>query len=146
MYRSGFGSKPGQERVLGIDILRSGFERALENAILSSYDRHHHGSIEEWRCRLSATPARIQWDPERDNGLQKLKNVRTIQVGLSGTLIHEYVNNWTVNIEDVTKIAHWAKQAQSGCGDLPQTPSQLETLYPISDELARQIIPCIIAT
>src|SRR6202042_2093945 len=38
MYRSGWGTKDGQERVLAIDITRSGFQWCLENACLSHFD------------------------------------------------------------------------------------------------------------
>lgn len=44
MYRSGFGSKAGQEVVLGIDITRAGFEWALQHAALSHFIPEVHGS------------------------------------------------------------------------------------------------------
>lgn len=37
MYRCGFASKPRQERVLAIDVTRSGFEWALAHAARSSH-------------------------------------------------------------------------------------------------------------
>ncbi len=42
MYRSGWATKPGQERVLAVELLRSGFEQALSEACLSSFDRRFH--------------------------------------------------------------------------------------------------------
>ena len=38
MYRSGWGTKPGQTRVLAVDITREGFEWALDHACLSHYE------------------------------------------------------------------------------------------------------------
>ena len=41
MHRSGWATKPGQERVLAIEITRAGFEWALSHAALSHYDPIH---------------------------------------------------------------------------------------------------------
>src|SRR3989442_12216507 len=87
MYRSGFGSEPGQEFVLGIDITREGFEWALHNAVLSSYQPGFHASYDDWMREIKAKPVRMQWDPERDWRLQPVVGVRTIQVGLSGEAV-----------------------------------------------------------
>jgi hypothetical protein len=91
MYRCGWGSKPGQERVLAITITRAGFNWALEHSTLS-----HE--------RNPTSPVRVQWDPERDVALQRLDD-RAIQVGLSGEAVHAYVDEWIQGIEDVTPLA-----------------------------------------
>jgi hypothetical protein len=105
MYRSGWATKPGQERVLAIQITRDGFERALANASLSHHDPAVHTSHDQWAERKKTTPVRIQWDPERSLLLHPLDH-RAIQVGLSGNAIRHYVNDWTVSISDVTQLAH----------------------------------------
>src|SRR5215475_7737716 len=56
MYRSGYGTKPGQEVVLGIDITREGFEWALKNAVLSKFTPAVHASLEKWQNLLKANP------------------------------------------------------------------------------------------
>jgi len=53
MYRSGYGSKPGQEVILGIDLTRAGFDWALEHAVLSHYLPELHGSSEHWKKQVS---------------------------------------------------------------------------------------------
>ena len=50
MYRSGWGTKDGQERVLAIDITRSGFQWCLENACLSHFDPAIHASESAWHA------------------------------------------------------------------------------------------------
>src|SRR5262245_23664513 len=65
MYRCGWASKPGQERVLAMQITRTGFDWALEHACLSQYDPHQHADHAAWRRQLKASPVRVQWDPER---------------------------------------------------------------------------------
>jgi Domain of unknown function (DUF4291) len=105
MYRCGWGSKPGQEHVLAIEITRAGFEWALAHACLSHYDRDRYASRQEWTGQLKASPVRVQWDPERSLSLQPLPH-RSLQVGLSGQAVDRYIDDWTVNITDVTPTAH----------------------------------------
>src|SRR5262245_11396764 len=73
MYRSGWASKSGQERILAIDILRSGFERALSRSCLAEYDGTIYRSREAWRASLVESPVRVQWDPERSLTLEPLQ-------------------------------------------------------------------------
>src|SRR5215471_19504429 len=72
MYRWGWATKPGQERVLSIDITRGGFERALARACLSHYDPDLHGDKATWSRQLRVNPVRVQWDPERSLQLNAL--------------------------------------------------------------------------
>jgi hypothetical protein len=44
----------------------------------------------------------VQWDPERDLFLNKL-DYRSIQIGLSGEAVFRYVNEWIVEIQDITE-------------------------------------------
>ncbi|MEU8193948.1 DUF4291 domain-containing protein [Microbispora amethystogenes] len=99
MYRSGWAAKPGQTRVLAIQISRDGFEWALAHSCPS-----HPGTGEDqraWATRLRESPVRIQWDPERDARLNPLP-YRSIQIGLSGESVDRYVDEWTVSITDIT--------------------------------------------
>ena len=98
MYRSGYASKPSQEIVLGLDITREGFDWALNHAALSSFDPHFYASHEIWRRELACKPVRIQWDPERDWKLAPINNLRTIQIGLSGDAVANFINKWIVKI------------------------------------------------
>lgn len=72
MYRCGWASKPGQERVLAVTITRAGFEWALAHSCLSHYEPKLHSNRKAWAERLEASPVRIQWDPERDLGHRPL--------------------------------------------------------------------------
>lgn len=65
MYRCGWATKPGQERVLAIHLSREGFEAALHQSCLSHYDPNCFTSEGSWRRQLVSSPVRIQWDPER---------------------------------------------------------------------------------
>jgi hypothetical protein len=72
MYRCGWATKPGQERVLAIQITREGFEWALGRSALSHYQPGTYTSHEQWAERKRVSPVRIQWDPERSLLLQPL--------------------------------------------------------------------------
>lgn len=104
MYRCGWATKPGQERVLAIRTRRNGFDWVLANSALSSYDPDHHTDRKEWKRSLRA-PVRIQWDPERDLHLRPLPH-RAVQIGLSGQAVHRYVEEWIIDIDDVTATCH----------------------------------------
>jgi len=101
MYRCGWATKPGQERVLAIDITRAGFEWALANSCLSHFDPALHTDRDSWARRLRTSPVRIQWDPERSLSLGVLP-YRSLQVGLAGEAAARYVDEWIVGLRDLT--------------------------------------------
>jgi hypothetical protein len=103
MYRCGWGEKPDQETVLAVEITRDGFEWALRNACLSSYEPGVHADHGEWQRQLRRAPARVQWDPERDLHLRALP-YRSLQLGLAGAAARRYADEWTVAITDVTPL------------------------------------------
>lgn len=105
MYRSGWATKPGQERILAIQITRDGLEWALSHAALSHYEPGTHASQQHWADQKLASPVRIQWDPERSLTLQPLP-WRSIQIGLSGEAASQYVREWITSLADVTPTAH----------------------------------------
>jgi uncharacterized protein DUF4291 len=100
-YRCGYGRKPGQERVLAVDITRDGFEWALANAALSHPRRDQ--AKDSWKEQLKTCPVRIQWDPERDLHHTAL-NFRAIQIGLSGEAVDRYVDEWITAVTDITPV------------------------------------------
>lgn len=106
MYRSGWGMKDsGQERILAIDISHEGFSEILQQGIISHYDVSLYSSQKEWKRKVQQSDVIIQWDPERDIFLNKLEE-RTIQMGLRNQAVEKYVNQWIVNITDITNNVH----------------------------------------
>jgi HD superfamily phosphohydrolase len=102
MYRSGWASKKNQERILAIDIDRNAFKYLVENAIDSKY-HEKFGSYANWKRLIKESDIRAQWDPERDVYGKRL-NERAIQIGLRGNMINKYVDEWIVNIVDITEL------------------------------------------
>ena len=101
MYRCGWAQKENQEHVLAIDIKRSGFDKAVNNAVCSTYSENMGISKEEWQKQISDSDIRVQWDPEKDIYGNDLP-YRSIQIGLRRDAVKDYVYNWIVKITDIT--------------------------------------------
>ena len=102
MYRSGWATKVGQTRILAIDIKREGFNLIVQNAVLTSFEKDIYGTCENWKACLEKSSVRCQWDPDRDiygNPSER----RTIQLGIKGDMVEQYVSEWIVKISDVTQ-------------------------------------------
>lgn len=139
MYRSGWGDKEGQEHILGIDMLRSGFEDALSRSCLSHFVAGTFATTEAWRAALKRADVRIQWDPERSLHLQPLE-WRAIQIGLEGNAAGEYVDRWVVRIEDITSLAKTVRRTLATEG--PEAAARLlpeEKPYPLPPDIAGHI-------
>lgn len=136
MYRCGWATKPGQERVLSIDITRDGFEWALARACLSHYDRDVHRDKATWSRQLKTSPVRVQWDPERSLELKALP-YRSLQVGLSGEAVHRYVDDWVVAITDITPRVHLVRDLlRSGDDQAAAAQLPVEHAYPLPAQIA----------
>src|SRR5688572_29290766 len=81
MYRSGWATKDGQERVLAFWISKSFFDRVLDEAVISSFTTEYHRNIDEWKKELDAKLVRLQWDPDHDPYGKPLAR-RAIQLGM----------------------------------------------------------------
>ena len=134
MYRCGWATKAGQERVLAVRMTRAGFEAALSSACLSHFDPRIHPSLDAWQQRLAASSVRVQWDPERDAALNPLP-WRSLQVGLGRGVVPAYVDQWVVGIQDVTERAHRLRELRvEERTDLP-----VERPYPLPPALAAAV-------
>ncbi|MDG4801269.1 DUF4291 domain-containing protein [Micromonospora sp. WMMD980] len=139
MYRCGWALKPGQERVLAVEISRAGFEWALGHACLSSHDLRRLLDRDAWRRLLRTSPVRVQWDPERSLRLAPLPH-RSVQVGLSGEAVRRYVDEWLVGLTDVTVLARTVHDRLT-TGDEAGAAALLpvERPYPLPPEVARAV-------
>ncbi|MDF3036424.1 MAG: hypothetical protein K0S28_1698 [Paucimonas sp.] len=101
MYRCGWASKEGQERVLAITIRREFFDRVLKNAVASSFDPSQFANKEEWKNAVETSDVRLQWDPDHDPFGRPTER-RAIQLGLRGKTLAEFGREAIVSIQDVT--------------------------------------------
>lgn len=103
MARSQWAQKSGQEHILAIQISRKHWEEALSQAILTSPEKHVYPKKGEWESLFEQAKVHVQWDPEYSIRGNKL-NHRSLQVGISRHLIREYVEEWVIDIEDITPL------------------------------------------
>jgi len=136
MYRSGYAQKDkGQTNILAIKLTRGGLGELLSTACLSHGDdvkAERHGQ------------ARVQWDPERGPGLERLEH-RSIQIGIPASMNEKFLGEWIVAIEDVTESALALKTAVEenpsvGAAELVEKgliPS--ENTYTVSEGIRRRL-------
>ena len=105
LYRSGYGHKHHQERVLKIKLSHEALAHILEACVCK------HGG--------GGTLGRVQWDPARDllsaeaNTVpRKMLRNRAIQIGMKGLLSQFYVDS-VLSIEDVTDLSHEVGEAHA---------------------------------
>lgn len=135
MYRSGWAQKDSnQNRILAIDIAIEGFEWALSNSCLSH--KPQQLSDDAWMRLKAAKPVRIQWDPERDLGLNPLSH-RAIQIGLSGEAVEKYIGEWIHQITDVTDVAlKISERVNAGHETEAKSLLPMERVYSLSEDLS----------
>jgi uncharacterized protein DUF4291 len=136
MYRCGWATKPGQERVLAVELTRAGFEAALAGACLSHHDPDVYPDRAAWAQRLRTAPVRVQWDPERSLRLGELP-YRSLQVGLTGAAVQSYVDEWVVGLTDITPTVR-AIRSHLDAGEEAQATAALpvERPYPLPPAVA----------
>ena len=140
MHRSNWGRKAGQERVMAVKIQRSGWEKALTSAVLTSYDSRVFSSNADWGERFAAATVHLQWDTERSLRGAALP-YHSIQIGLSRHVIREYVDEWITKIEDLTPLVRKLYDLlQSGQADKAKRLLPLERVYPVSAALGRSLL------
>jgi hypothetical protein len=139
MYRCGWATKPGQERVLAVEVTRRGFEWALDHACLSHFDPEHDSDRRAWQQRLKVSPVRIQWDPERSLRMGALP-YRSLQVGLGGEAVDHYVDTWIVALTDVTVLARSIRdRLDEGAERAAEALLPAEMPYPLPSHTAAVI-------
>lgn len=140
MHRSNWGQKSGQERVLAVRVKRTGWERALSLATLTSFEPSVFKSPEDWAERFAGGHVHLQWDPERSLRGAGLPH-SSIQIGLSRHVIREYVEEWVAGIEDFTpRVRKISDLLQRGGADKAKRLLPPERAYPVSPELAPRLM------
>ncbi len=109
MFRSGWATKEGQERILAIHLRRSFFDEMLLSAVASSFGASGQDSLEAWKLSLAKSTVRSQWDPDHDpqgNAVER----RAIQLGLKGESLRRYGCDQLLKIEDITPLVEEQRQ------------------------------------
>jgi len=131
MYRSGWGTKVGQEVTLAIRLRRSAFDELLVSAVHSSFDRDIYATEDEWKRQVAQSDVRLQWDPDHDPHGIPVKR-RAIQVGLRGDAIAKFAREWIIGIEDISQfVAEQRERLFDPERGVLMTPR--ESPYPVGD-------------
>jgi len=103
MYRSGWGTKPGQEVTLAIRLHRPFFDSLLTQAVESTFSAGQYVSYAEWKCAIARSLVRVQWDPDHlPTGSAVLR--RALQLGLRGRVLKEYGKQQILEIIDLSNF------------------------------------------
>lgn len=139
MARSNWARKPGQEMLLAVRISRTGWEEALSEAALTTAMPQVYRDTDQWRAALARARVRVQWDPERTLRGKHL-DARSIQVGLSRHIVDRYVDDWTLDITDLTPLVRrMHRLLQDGKVARARDLLPPERVYPLSPDLASRI-------
>ena len=139
MERSNWAQKSGQEHILAVRVRRSGWDEALSLGVLTSYNAAVHRSSEVWREQFERGLVHVQWDPERSIRGADL-GYNSIQVGLSRHIIQKYVDDWVVEIKDLTPLAkNIHSLLKAGQADKARKLLPPERIYPVDADTMKQL-------
>src|SRR5436309_7142314 len=64
MYRSGWGTKEGQEVTLAVRLKRAAFDALLQEAVYSTFVPDVYANESAWKDAVATSSVRLQWDPD----------------------------------------------------------------------------------
>ena len=127
MYRSGWGTKEGQEVILGLRLRRAFFDSLLRQAVASSFHPSVHSSREEWQAAVQGSDVRLQWDPDHaPDGAKEAR--RAIQLGLRGDALKGMAGSELLEVMDLSAFV--AEQRVHALSDWCKLRTPGEQVYP----------------
>jgi hypothetical protein len=123
MYRAGWATKEGQERILAIRLPRTFFDELLRSSVRSSRDPERFDSEESWRLAVAESDVRLQWDPDHDPSGRALER-RAVQLGLRGEMLRRYGEREVLSITDITDFVANQRRHVEGDISLLEVPSE----------------------
>lgn len=134
MYRSGWGTKPGQETTLAVELRRDFFDRILGLAVASSFSQSGLAEQDDWKQLVESSEVRLQWDPDHDPDGRPLVR-RAIQLGLRGAILKQYGRDAIIRIED---ISSFVAEQRANLKDKDALLVPYESCYPVGDCTTKQ--------
>lgn len=129
MYRCGWGTKEGQEVILGLRLRRAFFDSILAQAVASSYQADIHPSREAWQQAVETSDVRLQWDPDHDPLGAKLPR-RAVQLGLRGRTLEAFAVSELLEVIDMSAFV--AEQRALALSSDAQLRTPVEDVYVVS--------------
>jgi hypothetical protein len=130
MYRSGWGTKEGQEVTLAVRLRRDAFDEILGLAVHSTSVPEVHVTHEAWKEALARSTVRLQWDPDHGPSGNPVER-RAIQLGLRGGVLARYAGDWLLGIEDISGFVQEQRVLAKAPYEGLVTPR--EDVYPVVD-------------
>jgi hypothetical protein len=115
MYRSGWGTKGGQEVTLAVRLRRDAFDGILSLAVHSTFAPGVYGTYEAWKRAVAVSDVRLQWDPDHGPSGSPLER-RAIQLGLRGDVLAKYTKDWLLGVEELILLRRDRMTFSSGPG------------------------------
>ena len=125
MYRSGWGTKAGQEITLAVRLRRTFFDEIYARAIASSFAASNFDDAASWKRAVAASDVRLQWDPDHDPSGAPVPR-RAVQLGLRGATLAKYARE-ALSIEDISDFV--AAQRLHARGDYAALVTPRERVY-----------------
>ena len=140
LYRSGYGKKCNQNRVLRIHLSHETLSYLLQHCKLVDTNKETRKGKQELTHEGGGN-GRVQWDPERDlfsvekggRSPRRMLRQRAIQICLSGSLSQFYASN-IISIEDVTELAYSIGDAHK----LKKSKEFARAMQDLQDELPEE--------
>jgi Domain of unknown function (DUF4291) len=138
MYRSGWGTKEGQETTLGLRLRRRFFDSILAQAVASSFGQSDQVSQESWKASLATSNVRLQWDPDHEPHGNAVAR-RAIQLGLRGPVLEDFGKRELIEVIDMTDFVAGQRELLS-CVGVRELKTPAERVYVPADEaIARRL-------
>jgi hypothetical protein len=115
MYRSGWGTKGGQEVTLALRLRRRFFDSILAQAVPTAWDPDLYPTRSDYEAAGSSACVRVQWDPDHDPFGGKLER-RAIQLGLRGEVLEEFGRRELVEVIDLSDFVAEQRERLSAGG------------------------------
>lgn len=138
MYRSGWGTKQGQEIVLGLRLRRQFFDSILAGAVASQFEQSTFADSEDWKAAISASEVRLQWDPDHDPRGNAVSR-RAIQLGLRGSVLEAYGESELIGVVDMTEFVRTQRDVLLRSRPAPILLPVERVYLPDDDAIARRL-------
>ena len=137
MYRSGWGTKEGQEVTLAVTIPRPLFDEILAVAVPSAFDPRLHHDTEEWKRALASSEVRLQWDPDHAPAGTP-QHRRAIQLGLRGDILRRYAETEVIGIQNISELVAEQRDAARTDPDKLRVPAE-KVYWPRREGVAEKV-------
>lgn len=134
MYRSGWGTKEGQEITLGLRLRCEFFDSLLSAAVASTWDQALYKDQQAWQAAIQNSEVRLQWDPDHTPTGANVER-RAIQLGMRGDTMKAFAGEQLLEVIDLTAFVAEQRQQIEDRARL-QTPA--ERVYVPSDPAIRE--------